>query len=77
MVTLKAGGPYGSQSTRFECVGALEECKALAHLDLSSNELGAEGAGRLAEVLKGCKALAHLGLRYNQIGAEGAGRLGE
>eukprot|EP00961_Rhodomonas_salina_P217196 2934651-Rhodomonas_salina.1 len=46
MVTLKAEGrPYGTERMRFECVGALEECKALAHLDLSWNQIGAEGAG--------------------------------
>eukprot|EP00961_Rhodomonas_salina_P083173 1117503-Rhodomonas_salina.1 len=76
MVTLKAGRPYGSQSTRFEFVAALGECKALAHLDLSGNELGDEGTRRLAEVLKECKALAHLDLSHNGIGDEGAGRLG-
>ncbi len=52
----------------------LGECKALAHLDLSSNEIGDEGAGRLAGVLGLCKALAHLDLSYNEIWEEGAGR---
>eukprot|EP00961_Rhodomonas_salina_P106094 1428960-Rhodomonas_salina.1 len=49
----------------------------LAHLDLSFNQIGDEGAGRRAEVLGECKALAHLDLRGNQIGDEGAGRLAE
>ena len=53
----------------------LGECKALAHLDLSFNLIGVEGAGRLAGVLGGCKALAHLDLSGNQIGDEGQGRL--
>eukprot|EP00961_Rhodomonas_salina_P271378 3667081-Rhodomonas_salina.1 len=77
MVTLKAGRPLGSQSMRFEWERALEECKALAHLDLSRNEIGNEGVRRLGVVLGECTALAHLDLSHNRIGAEGAGRLGE
>ena len=54
---------------------ALLHCASLAHLDLSCNSIGAEGAGRLAEVLGKCRSLAHLNLSFNSIGAEGAGRL--
>ena len=35
-------------------VGVLGECKALAHLDLSGNQIGDEGQGRLAGVLRKC-----------------------
>ena len=45
------------------------------HLDLHGNEIGDEGAGRLAAVLGQCASLAHLNLHANGIGAEGAGRL--
>jgi len=38
------------------------QCKALSHLDLSSNGIGDEGAGRLAGALGECKALSHLDL---------------
>ena len=51
----------------------LWQCKTLSHLDLSSNKIRAEGAGRLAGALGECKALSHLDLRGNVIGAEGAG----
>ncbi len=46
----------------------------LAHLDLSCNELRAEGAGRLAGVLGECKALVYLDVL---IGTEGVSRLAE
>eukprot|EP00961_Rhodomonas_salina_P261600 3535689-Rhodomonas_salina.1 len=55
--------------------GVVGECKALVHLDLKQNRIGAEGARRLAGVLGECKALAYLDLSYNDIGAEGAGSL--
>ena len=48
---------------------------SLAHLALGRNEIGAEGAGRLAAVLGQCASLAHLDLYYNGIRDEGAGRL--
>ena len=44
-------------------------------MDLGQNEIGAEGAGRLAAVLGQCASLVHLDLAGNEIGAEGAGRL--
>lgn len=44
-------------------LGALGECKTLAHLDLSSAKIGHAGARVLAGVLGGCTALAHLDLR--------------
>ncbi len=37
--------------------------KVLAHLDLSSNGMGDEGAARLVEVLDECKVPAHFDLR--------------
>ncbi len=49
--------------------------KALAHLDLSLNRIGAEGAGRLAGMQVESKSLAHLDLSSNGIGAEEMGRL--
>ena len=48
---------------------------SVVRLDLSSCEIGAEGAGSLAGVLGQCSSLAELHLGYNSIGAEGAGRL--
>ena len=51
------------------------QCNALSHLDLRGNNIGAEGAGRLAGALGECKALSHLDLSSNEIGDEGAGRL--
>ena len=53
----------------------LAQCASLAHLDLSVNEIGDEGAGRLAAVLGQCASLAHLDLGGNGIGSEGAERL--
>ena len=55
----------------------LRQCSSsLAHLNLFRNQIGAEGAGKLAEVLGQCSSsLAHLNLSCNQIGAEGAGML--
>jgi Ran GTPase-activating protein (RanGAP) involved in mRNA processing and transport len=52
--------------------GVLEQCPALAHLDLSYNCIGAGGAERLAGVLGHCAALAHLDLGGNGIRAAGA-----
>ena len=53
----------------------LGQCTSLAHLDLGSNNIGDEGAGRLAAVRPQCRLLAHLDLGSNGIGAEGARRL--
>jgi hypothetical protein len=56
--------------------GVLEQCPALAHLDLSGNSnFGATGTERLAGVLVQCAALAHLDLSDNQIGNSAAERL--
>ena len=55
--------------------GVLAQCPALAHLNLSHNEIGANGAGRLAGVLTQCRALAHLNLSGNRLGDDGAGML--
>jgi hypothetical protein len=52
--------------------GVLAQCRALVHLDLSFNRIGADGAESLAGVLAQCAALAHLDLSYNRIGADGA-----
>jgi hypothetical protein len=51
--------------------GVLAQCRALVHLDLSGNRIGAVGAESLAGVLGQCAALAHLDLCFNQIGEAG------
>ena len=51
----------------------LGQCASLAHLDLGDNEIGAEGAERLAAVLGQCASLTHLDLSRNRIGDEGGG----
>jgi hypothetical protein len=53
----------------------LGQCTALAHLDLSFNEIGDAGAESLAGVLAQCPALAYLDLQDNDIGTVGEGRL--
>ncbi len=53
------------------------QCPALAHLDLSSNDIGTAGAESLGGVLPQCRALASLKLAWNWIGNEGAERLAE
>jgi Ran GTPase-activating protein (RanGAP) involved in mRNA processing and transport len=50
----------------------LTQCKALAHLNVSGNQIAAAGAENFAGVLAQCTALAHLNLRANQIGPAGA-----
>ncbi len=52
--------------------GALAQCPALAHLDLSSNGFGDAGTEILAGVLEQCGALVHLHLRDNWIAQAGA-----
>ena len=50
----------------------LGQCSSsIRHLSLSDNQIGAEGAGRLAGVLGQCSSLAHLDLSYNGVGDEG------
>ena len=44
-------------------------------LEMRGLGLGADGAGRLAEVLGQCGALAHLNLFNNRIGADGTSGL--
>ena len=51
----------GVMVPRLQCPVRLQ-CPALAHLNLSGNHIGAEGAGRLAQVLAQCPALTHLNL---------------
>ena len=53
----------------------LPQCPALSELDLGGNQIGDQGAGRLAEVLPQCRALSELDLSSNEIGAEAADRL--
>ncbi len=53
----------------------LEQCTALAHLNLSGNRIGNVGAERHEGVLAQCTALAHLNFRRNQIGEAGTERL--
>ena len=55
--------------------GVLAQCPALAHLDLSTNDIRAAGAESLARVLGQCAALAHLNLCGNGIEAVWGGRL--
>jgi Ran GTPase-activating protein (RanGAP) involved in mRNA processing and transport len=43
----------------------LAQCPALAHLDLSGNEIEDEGAENFAGMLAQCTALAHLNLEDN------------
>ena len=47
----------------------------LSYLDLLSNDIGAERAGRLAGVLGQCTSLTWLELYENNIGDEGKGKL--
>jgi hypothetical protein len=47
--------------------GVLGQCTALAHLDLSWNEIETGGAESLAGVLGQCAALAHLDLSYDSL----------
>jgi hypothetical protein len=64
----------GQNAQRF--AGVLEQCPALAHLDLSENyNFGAAGAKRLAGVLGQCRELVHFNLSGNNIRADGAQRL--
>ena len=49
------------------------QCPSLAYLDLRENEIGDEGAERLAAVLGQCPSLAHLNFEGNGIEAEGSG----
>ena len=55
----------------------LGQCSSLAVLNLQHNDIGAEGADRLAGVLAQCSSLAVLKLAGNRIGADGAGRLAD
>jgi hypothetical protein len=50
----------------------LAQCRALSHLNLSANWIGAGGTERLAGVLGQCTALAHLDLSHNDIGVYGS-----
>ena len=49
----------------------------LTTLDLYGNQVGDEGAGRLAEALATNSTLTSLNVRWNGVGAAGAGRLAE
>jgi Ran GTPase-activating protein (RanGAP) involved in mRNA processing and transport len=55
--------------------GVLEQCPALAHLNLRRNQIDDAGAERLAGVLAQCTALVHLDLDCNQISTVGKERL--
>jgi len=59
--------------------GGWQECcpqfPALSLLHLEINQIGDEGAGRLADVLPQCPALSYLNLSSNEIGADAADRL--
>eukprot|EP00961_Rhodomonas_salina_P185406 2503259-Rhodomonas_salina.1 len=62
---LKVAVKWRRQPPRLICIGSLGF--ALAHLDLSLNQIGAVGAGRLSGMLEVCKALGHLDLSHNKI----------
>ena len=53
----------------------LGQCASLVDLNLSSNQIGAKGAGRLAAVLPQYASLAHLNLDSNSIWDVGLGCL--
>ena len=53
----------------------LLQCPRLSVLELSYNQIVAEGARSVTGVLSQCPELSTLDLPDNQIGAEGAGRL--
>ena len=54
----------------------LGQCRALAHLDLSFNQIGNAGGEALAGVLGQCPTLVYLDLSWNNgIGSETAARL--
>ena len=55
----------------------LGQCSSLVMLNLANNDIGDEGAGRLAGVLGQCCSLAKLDLSENDIGDEGAESLAE
>ena len=57
-------------------VRVLAKCPALLHLNFYCNQLGVDGAGKLAAVLPLCPALAYLDLSYNLIQADGAAWIG-
>jgi hypothetical protein len=65
-------GPAGAEIL----AGLLGKCTALAHLNLSHNDIRAAGTESLAEVLAQCPALTHLNLvinlSYDDIGCRGA-----
>ena len=49
----------------------LGQCSLLAEVNLADNDIGDEGAGRLAGVLGQCSSLTQLDLEDNAIGDEG------
>jgi hypothetical protein len=65
-------GPAGAEIL----AGLLGKCTALAHLNLSHNDIRAAGTESLAEVLAQCPALTHLNLvinlSYDDMGCRGA-----
>src|SRR3989338_6644607 len=57
--------------------GLSHNVATLTSLNLSSNQLGDEGAGRLAEALAFNSTLTNLNLKSNNVGDKGASRLAE
>jgi hypothetical protein len=55
----------------------LPKCGALMLLNLSSNNLKAEGSKTVAEAIKGSRAMTSLNLSGNRLGAEGAKHIAE
>jgi hypothetical protein len=71
-----AGGVVSQCRARVHLdLGVWGQCAALAHLNLSSNQIGEVGTESLAGVLGQCVSLAHLNLGNNHIGEVGTGTL--
>lgn len=79
LTILKLGGNQISPTGVESLVPVLEKCGSLSHLDLSYNNIGPLGAGKLTAVLVSphCRALSLLDLSTNLIGPVGAKKLAE
>ncbi len=55
----------------------LVKCTALAALDLRKNDVGHEGARRLAGVLAQCPTVVHLDFRWDRNGVDAMVRIGK
>jgi Ran GTPase-activating protein (RanGAP) involved in mRNA processing and transport len=79
LTILKLGGNQISPTGVESLVPVLKKCSFLSHLDLSYNNIGPLGAGKLTAVLVSphCRALSLLDLSTNLIGPVGAKKLAE